>query len=272
MMKTRKYFVYVVVGLIGLFGGRCSCNNKSPTASVDSPTGTLAAKLKVGEIGSLGKRTAINLAEGYMQLTATGQTPRLDSFPLTGGSLALVDRYVANLAVGSWQMKAWSKDVNGVVIHSDSSSFVISNNDTTYDTLDLAANFSNLVLNFPKSDSTTIYQVWENGRVIVNDTIAKGSLTGPLSRTFDYLPASVAGTSDTITVKIFGDFVQTNVLLWDGQAVFNVVSGVNVTQVMHLTWRGPAIGDVDMVIKFQAAGKVTITVAPDPRPNSTTTP
>jgi hypothetical protein len=271
-MKTRKFLVYVVVGLIGLFGGRCSCNNKSPTATVDSPTGTLAAKLKVGEIGSLGKRAAINLAEGYMQLTATGQTPRLDSFPLTGGSLTLVDRYVANLAVGSWQIKAWSKDVHGIVIHSDSSSFVISNNDTTFDTLDLAANFSNLVLNFPHSDSSTIYQGWVNGQMIFNDTIVKGSMVGPLSKTFDYLPASLAGTNDTIKIKIFGDFVKQNVLLWDGQAVFNVVSGVTVTQAMRMAWEGPAIGDGDITIKFGPEGTVTITIAPDPRPNSTTTP
>jgi hypothetical protein len=275
MMKN--FFLYITIAVFAIFGGRCSCDKSNP-AAVNSQSGTLDAKIMIGNVGSLGKQTAINktakisLMKGYVQLSFPGETSIYDTFNLSGNSLIQIDRIFHNLKAGSWKIKASSKDSNGVVIHSDSSSFLIKDNDTTYDTLVLAAKYSNLVLNFPHSDSAKVYQVSYNGIMIINDTITKGSMVGLLSLSYNYLPASPAGTSDTIVVNILGDFIQQNILLWNGQGVFNVVSGISFTQAMDLQWYGPAYGDVNSTVKFGEIATVTVTVTPSPRPNTSSTP
>jgi hypothetical protein len=264
----RRFLLYAFVAAVGLFGGRCSCDNT--VSSVDEPTGSVHAKVFVDRIGSLAKAQAISLIKAYLEISAEGEATLKDSFDLSGSGQQTVDRIFADIKVKTWQAKAWTKDQNGTIIHLDSTTFAVVENDTIDANLNLSARYSMLVAKFyPISDSSKSAEVWVNGTLVADSTFGKNAPFDTLRLYFDYLPASPSpGTAATIIMNVRGDWVDPDTLLWTGQDVINVISGQDINRTINLSWVGPQVGGVDMTVVIGKVGTVMVDGVVQPRPNT----
>ncbi len=267
----RNILLYCLIGAIGVIYSSCSCS-KSPTASNGAGYGSVAALINVGPVGSLAKAANIQLREGYLQLSATGQGTRSDSFPLSGNAQVQINKIYADLRVTAtpWNVKAWSVDVNGKVIHSDSTTCTVIENDTVNVTLNLPSKYSQLPVRiFPVSDSMTEVKITVNGVKVADSVFAKNSGFDTLKLAYDYLAASPSGTLNTILIQAYGDWITQDTLLWSGQDTVTVVSGANIGRLIQLLWVGPKIGGVSISIIYGAIGTVSVDGIVNPRPKPT---
>ncbi len=265
----KKTIIYGVVAIAGLLGIGCS-HKSNPAASAGTRFGSADAVVIVGPVGSLAKTEAIDLSKGYLRLSAAGETTRLDSFTLSGNAQADHEKIFSDLKVKSWQAKAWTVDVKGTVIHSDSVNFTVLENDTVAVTLTLAAKYSQMSGQiYPISDSASECVVWVNGSKVIDTAFGKNSSIDTLKLSYDYLAASVApGTPDTVVMNVFGDWIDRDTLLWTGHGIVSVVSGVDTSVTIPLAWVGPKIGGADVDLVFGKIGTVTVNGEVQPRPNS----
>jgi hypothetical protein len=238
---------------------------------VTEPTGSVHARVFIDRIGSLAKSQAISLTKAYLEISATGEAALLDSFSLSGVGQQTVGRIFSDIKVKTWQAKAWTKDQNGTVIHLDSITFAVVENDTVDASLSLLARYSMLEAKFfPISDSATSAKVIVNGVVVADSVFGKNAPFDTLRLFFDYLPASLSpGTPATIRLDVRGNWVDPDTLLWTGQKVINVISGVDVNDAINLTWVGPQVGGVDMTVIIGRVATVMVNGVVQPRPNTT---
>ena len=244
---------------------------QNPVALEKNPTGTVSAKTFIGSVGSFAKIQAINLTKIYLELTAVGETTLRDSFNLTGSGSQTVERIFSDIKVKTWTAKAWTVDQKGRVIHSDSITFAVVENDTVNANLNLAARYSMMEAKFyPISDSATSAKIIVNGIVVADSVFGKNASFDTLRLFFDYLSASPSpGTSSTIRLDVRGNWVDPDTLLWTGQKVINVISGVDVNDAINLTWVGPQVGGVDMTVIIGRIATVVVNGVVQPRPNTT---
>lgn len=264
----KKAFLYLLLVTPILLGIRCSCDNSVSSAS--ESTGSVRAKVFVDRIGSLAKTSAITLVKAYLELSATGEVTLKDSFDISGISQQTVSKIFPDIKVKTWQAKAWTKDQAGVVIHMDSTTFAVVENDTIDANLNLSAKYSMLVAKFyPISDSSKSAEVWVNGVMVADSVFGKNAPFDTLRLYFDYLPASPSpGTAATISLKVRGDWVDPDTLLWTGQDIVNVISGQDISKTINLAWVGPQVGGVDMTVVIGKVGTVLVDGVVQPRPNS----
>jgi hypothetical protein len=254
---VKKFFLFFVVAVIGLLGGRCSCD-KGPTASNGLSTGAVEARVDFGTVGSLGKTQVITLVKGYLQLSSVGEPTRNDSCNLTGNSQIQVGKIFSDLKVKTWQLKAWSVDSKGVVIHSDSTTYTVIENDTGIVSLSLAAKCAQMPVQiYPLSDSVKRAVVIVNGAKVIDTIFGKNSGIDTLKLGYDYLLASSAGIVNTISMKLYGDWIDQDTLLWTGQDTVLVKSGIDISKIVPLLWVGPKIGGLDITNIFGKIGTVT---------------
>jgi hypothetical protein len=264
----KNFFLYVTIAAFAMFG-RCSCDKNNPAASTDSPTGAIEAKVIIWNVGSLNKTKAISLVKGYLQLSSAGENVRLDSFALAGNSQITIDKIFSDLKVKTWSAKAWSIDSKGMVIHSDSTTFTVIENDTVDVPLSLSAKYEQMPMYIhPISDSAKRVVVAVNGVNVIDTTFGKNSGIDTLKLNYDYLLASPGGTVNSISMKIYGDWIDSDTLLWTGQDTVLVKSGVDIKKVIPLAWVGPQIGGVDISIIFGFIGTTSVYGTVQPRPNS----
>jgi hypothetical protein len=268
---VRNLLLYCLIGAIGVVYSSCSCQ-KSPTASSGAEYGAVEAMINVGPVGSLEKAANIQLREGYLQLATAGETTRLDSFSLSSNVQVQVSKTYSDLRVTTtpWNIKAWSVDVNGKVIHSDSTTCTIIENDTVKVTLNLPAKYSQLPVRvFPVSDSMTEVKITVNGVKVADSVFAKNSGFDTLKMSYDYLQASPSGILNTILIQAYGDWITQDTLLWSGQDTVTVISGANISRLIQMLWVGPKIGGVNVAIIYGAVGTVSVDGIVNPRPKPT---
>jgi len=264
----KKLFLFTFIALVGLFGGRCSCND--PVSSSGEKTGAVSALIVVEKIGGLAKAQAINLAKAYVEISAEGETTLKDSFDLSGSEEQTKKKIFSDIKVKQWKAKAWTKDQIGTVIHSDSVNFTVRENDTVDVSLNLSAKFSMLTATYaPISDSATSCELWVNGVKVADSIFGQNSGLSQVRLNFDYLPASPSpGTPATVEMKIYGKWAGESALLWTGSMVINVISSQDINQTVSLAWVGPQVGGVDIEIVIGRIGTVTAEGNVQPRPNT----
>ncbi|MDD4902386.1 MAG: hypothetical protein PHE24_04580 [Patescibacteria group bacterium] len=268
----NKLLSFVLLAAIGVFYNSCSCG-KGPTASVAEPTGAISAKIFIGPVGFLAKTqagTAINLTKAYLEIMSGADTLK-DSFDLTGSAQQSKEKIFGDIHVKTWKAKAWTIDQNKKIIHADSTTFAVVENDTVGVNLNLSANYSMFVAKiFPISDSATSVEVYVNGVLVADSVFGKNASFDTLRSYFDYLPASpTPGTSATIKINVRGDWVDADTLLWTGQKVINVISGVDLNESINLAWVGPQVGGVDITVIIGKVATVIVDGVVQPRPNTT---
>lgn len=266
---NNKIFLCFLIAAPVFFGVRCSCGD-NPAASKPEPTGAVYAKVLVGEVGSLAKARAINLAKLYLEISAIGEATLKDSFGLSGSGQQTMERIFSDIKVKTWQAKAWTVDQAGKVIHSDSMTFAVVENDTVDANLNLPAKYSMMVAKFfPISDSATSAKVIVNGVAVADSVFGKNAPFDTLRLFFDYLPASPSpGTPAAIRLDVRGNWVDPDTLLWTGQKTINIISGADINEAINLAWVGPQVGGVDMTVIIGRVAVVIVNGVVQPRPNT----
>jgi hypothetical protein len=267
-VKVKKIYF---IALLAIF---LNCSHHSSPVSVNTATGAVDVKVFIGPVGMLSKAqtsiSGISLAKEYLQLSAVGEPTRLDSFTFSGHSQIELEKIFSDLRVKTWMLKAWTIDALSNVIHSDSSAFTVVENDTVVDSLYLSAKYSEMSAKiYPVSDSAKKCQITVNGALVIDTAFGKNSGIDTLRVMYDYLLASLTpGSSNTVSIKIYGDWIDQDTLLWSGSSTFNVISGVDASIVIPLTWVGPKYGGGDLILVFGRIGTVTVNGVVQPRPNS----
>ncbi len=263
----------LIVSFLALLAG-CSKNN--PVSEEATLTGSVNATVyleKVGSLGkarALGKTSAISLSKGYLLISADGENDLLDSMDLSGSSQQNMNKIFSDIKVKLWKAVAWTVDQNDSIIHKDSTTFTIVENDTVDVNLNLSAKYSMFEARiFPISDSAKNAEVLVNGELVVDSTFGKSSSLDTVKMFFDYLPASPSpGTSVTIKMNIRGDWIDADTLLWTGEKTFDVISGSDLNETIVLNWVGPEVGGADISVVIGKVGTVVVDGEIQPRPNS----
>lgn len=183
--------------------------------------------VKVGGVGTLGKRADITFARLLVTLSSSGEPTLRDTFSLSGNGQATVTRIYDNLAASkSWTLSASSFDLRDSLIHSGSSNFVPVAGLTTDLSVSLDPRFAMLkAIFFPIPDSVTRCQLQVDSVTRGDSLFPNQSMLGDTMQLgYDYV---TTGRSHSIRLNAFGDSAGGHRLLYRADTAINVLSGVN---------------------------------------------
>jgi uncharacterized protein (TIGR02145 family) len=254
-----------IAGAMAFLIASCNYNNVMIEPTVPEVTGYAQVCVKIGRVGALAKKLAIELDTLFITLSAEGETSVNDKFPISGNTQQTVIKNYTDLAsLKTWTLTAVAKDVNGEVTHTGQTSFEVPKNDSIQITLNLPALYSMLRANFsPIRDSVTACSLSVDGMRLAGAVFtAQSKLGQTVALDYDYLDASPApGVPHTVRMDVYGVMWGDNVLLYSGERAINVISGVNASYTITLAWVGPAApspGDAVMTVILGTVGTVTI--------------
>lgn len=232
MFQVKQFFFVSLIALI------ISCEY-SPTTDNLTATGSVDVKISLGRIGYLQKSQNSNAAELkalIVSLTAIEEVAIIDTIALSGASQVDLIKSYNNLPPKQWTLNAISFDQSGTTIHSGSTTFIITVNDTTAVTLKLDAAFSKLKLHlFPVPDSAKYVKISLNNDVIIDSTTVTRSDTAKFL--YNYIPV---GDKKEIKCDIYGTWYGiTNALLYTGKTIVEPKSGIDQFYKMVLVFVGP---------------------------------
>jgi len=251
--------LFVGLLLSGFFLFSCS---KSPNNPVDrSDPGSANITVEVGKVGVLGKIRNIELSKLYISLTAPGEIPIYDTINLSGNGQQTISKTYSDLAslLKTWTLLAESRDVDGVVIHSGSTQFIVPARNTISVALNLDAKYSMLKANFfPIRDSVTRCELLVDGSKVDDSSFAKQALLGDTVRlSNNYL---TTGISQRVKLDVYGIMWGFDTLLYTGDTAITPLPGINASYTITLRWVGPGPlpGGASMTVVLGAIGTVVI--------------
>ena len=254
----RKTFAGTVLCAVFLLS--CSENPHIPLAYGDP--GSANVIVSVGKVGALGKIRNIELRTLYISLSAPGETTVRDTFPLSGNGEITISKTYSNLAslLKTWTLTAESRDVDGVVIHSGDTSFIVPARSSIPVFLSLDARYAMLKANFfPIRDSVTRCEVLVDGVKEDDSSFAKQALVGDTVKlSYNYLRTRV---SQRVKLDVYGTMWGFDTLLYTGDTLVNPLPAANVTYSIALRWVGPAApppGSATMTVVLGAVGTTTV--------------
>ncbi|GEM_PF-5724502 len=253
------FLALIVFGMAAIFSA-CMKTEKNPTSIQAESTGSAQVMIRTGKIGALAKGSSIELSILEVTLTAMGEPPITDSFPMSGSGTANFLHTFSELAsLKTWTLTAVSKDLAGKVIHSGSTTFIPLPRKTVDVSLSLNANYSMLRANFfPLRDSTTRVQLLVNHEKVRDSLFAKQSKVGDtLSLFLDYLKTG----ANEIEMDVFGDAWGFDTLLYTDTKTLDIIAGKDTSYSFSLKWvgpRNPPPGQASMAVTLGAVGTVTV--------------
>ena len=261
-MKFRQMLLVLSCIVAGM-----SCSSKNPVQSTSDQSGVAVLTVKLGAVGSLAKKTAINLDTLTIILSAPDEISRIDKVAITGSGQQIISKTYDHLAsiVKTWTASAFTKDDHGIVIHSGLKDFIVPGRDTVDVSLDLRANYSMLTANiFPIRDSVTRCELMVDATKRGDSAFVKQTLLGDTIRlTYDYLSASDSGISHKISINVYGVMWGFDTLLYKADTSILIKSGENKKFAISLKWQGPSApppGGATMTITVGAVGSQTVNV------------
>lgn len=238
-----------------------SCSNTINAPVTRNEPGAANVSLHIGQISTLGKNRTITLSKLYVALSATGETTQYDTFALSGNNEQTFNKTYNNLAsLVTWTLTAESRDVDGIVIHSGLTHFIVTAQNVIPVSLNLSAKYSMLKANFfPIKDSVTRCELLINGVKVDDSSFAKQSHLGDTVKlSYNYLDT---GAAQRVRLKVYGTMWGFDTLLYSGDTAITPVHGANGNYNMTLKWVGPALqpsGQASMSVVLGAVGTVTL--------------
>lgn len=216
-----------------------SCDNL--TDKDEGQTGKLNLCLSLGKIGRT-IQNRLTMSKVTIALTAEGEEEIIYETPITSTSQTVVLKEFFDLAANKeWSIDVQSIDINGIVIHSASDTFILSPDEILDLNLSLASKYSVLYSTFgPIKDSVNKCEVVIDDKVVKDSTFEEQILVGEdVSMSYDYLSASVVGNEHKIALNVYGQMWGETYLLYTGDTLLTVVSGEKVNCNLNLNWVGP---------------------------------
>jgi hypothetical protein len=223
--------------------------------------GSAAISIKVGEVGTLAKKTNINLSKLYVVLSAVGETSIYDTFSLSGGgSATIVKTYDSLTSLKTWTLSAKSLDDEDSVVHQGSTDFLVKPNKTEKVNLTLLSKYSMLKANFfPIRDSVTRCELLVADVKVDEASFAKQARVGDTIRlAYDYL---AVGVTQKITMNAYGKMWGVDTLLYSNDTLITPIAGVDMSAKIGLHWVGKIkapSGQASMTVALRLGGKIVI--------------
>lgn len=223
------------------------CSNLSPNSQLASPSNDVnqpaSANIAItlDPVATLSKRQAISLKQFVLTLTSPGEDTLRDTTTVTDLAGSTVQKTFNNLmAPRTWTLKAVSFDKSDSIIHSGTTNFTTIPADTVDVTLSLAARFSMLRVSFNGvHDTIAKLSVSIDGATKADTTLSITAGPDTVVLSYDYLSATTAGTSHTISLKASGTSAGATKVLLSADTTLTVVSGENKVHAIKLRWVGP---------------------------------
>ena len=248
------------LALFNCFDGQSSGSSNN-LVDQEVPTGIVDLTIKLGKVGSLSKSISdINLTDLIVEITAQDQDTILDTFAVSGNDeiIASLGSYELESFV-DWTISVTTVDEQGETIHAG---FTTVNLDFTQELavqLDLYSNFSMTKLNlYPVPDSATAVEFLIDGGLVADTVFSVQTIVGDtVTLEYDYL-----FTNDTsaVQVNVRGIMWGVDTLLYTGDLVLSIPSGVDTTFILPLSWVGPDVptGMAALTVVIGNVGTATI--------------
>ena len=254
-MHINKLSSLILLTTIILVQG-CSTWTEPPETTT---LGEVDLSIHLSNVGSLSKAAVINLENLYIELIS-GTTVIRDTVSISGNSQIIVNKTYTDLVDGAWSISAKTRDVNSMVIHSDSTTFSVIPANTVDVSLSLSSKYSMLTANFVGiADSVSRCELLVDAAMVADSSFpAQSAIGSTLTLGYDYLTTSV---SHNIKLDAYGDMWGTEYLLYTGDTTITVAAGEDSTYSINLDWVGPdeaPSGSVALEITIGPVGTVTV--------------
>jgi len=233
-MLVNRITGLIVVAILMLVYG-CSKTATEPPSTTN--LGDVNLNILLNNVGSLSKTATIDLENLYIELS-NGTTTILDTVAVSGNTQVIVNNSYTELVEGAWSVIAESRDVNDIIIHSDSTTFTVIPANSVDVSLSLTSKYSMIIANFVGiADSVSRCELLVDAALVADSSFAAQSAVGStLSLNYDYLST---GVEHTIKLDAYGDMWGTEHLLYTGDTTVTVVAGVDNSYAINLDWIGP---------------------------------
>jgi hypothetical protein len=260
-MRFKSAFLFGLVLLL------MSCSTGPLSPDTNKEYGSAKVNVQVGKIGHLQKIAEIVLSNLYIVLSAPGEQLVKDTIALTTNGETSFQKTYDNLAsLKTWTLSAVSTEDKGNAVHYGTTTFNVEPRHTTPVNLNLNARFSMLTANlYPIRDSVTRCVLLVDGIQVDDSSFIKQTMLGDTIKLFyNYLDTGVARH---IEMKVYGTMWSDDTLLYIGDTLITVRSGVDQHYDVKLYWVGPDIppaGQATMNMTLGRVGTVTVNGYIDP--------
>lgn len=256
-MKKNISFILIAIILMLV---HVSCYDIND--SVPKENGSTRINIVVGKVGST--RTPIIMSSLFVSLNADGEEEITDTFNLSGTGQTTINTFYSSMAsLKEWTLTAVAVDVDGKIIHSGSTMFIVHPQQTEDVKISLAANYSMLVPNiYPIRDSVNRCEVIIDTMIVRDSSFTKQSIIGDtVELAYNYMSASENGISHVIKLNVYGEMWGIDTLLYTGETRITVISGQDTSYSLLLQWVGPNTppdGQATISVILGSVGTVTI--------------
>ncbi len=255
-MQNTRASILAMGAILMLVQG---CNNSTEPLAITT-LGEVNLSIHLSNVGSLSKAATIDLENLYIELNNGVATVR-DTVAVSGNSQTIVSNSYTDLVEGSWSVKAESRDVNDIVIHSDSTTFTVVPTNTVDVSLSLTSKYSMLVANFVGiADSVSRCELLVDAALVADSSFeAQSGVGSTLSLSYDYLST---GVEHNIKLDAYGDMWGAEYLLYTGDTTVTVIAGADNNYTINLVWVGPnevPLGTAAVEITIGPTGTQTVT-------------
>ncbi|MBN1758672.1 MAG: hypothetical protein JW863_10160 [Chitinispirillaceae bacterium] len=241
-----QLFLLLVITAILLLSGCTGSELTGQQESVVSGGGAATIDIRVGKVGVLAKRTAIEMEYLIIKIIRASDDSVIitDTSDLSGHGETAVSKTFTDLsAPETYTLAATAIDEEGKEIHSGSTDFATIPADTVDVSLDLDARYSMLLVSFNEiPDSVNAVSLGIEDVATLDSSFTFGSRNS-ISLTYDYLAANINGIEYDISLRARGSFYGTDTVLYAADTTVVARSGLDTSYQIVLKWVGPDIPD-----------------------------
>lgn len=246
-----------------LLSGCTGSEIAAPQTTTTSGTGTARIDVRVGKVGVLAKKAAIEMELCIMKISVSSNDSVIiiDTSDLSGHGENIVGKTFSDLsAPKSYTLDVITVDHGGKAIHSGSVNFTTIPADTVDVSLDLNARYSMLRVSFntiPDSVDAVSLEIDEDESL---DSLFSAGELDTVTLEYDYLAADREGIEYNVSLKASGSFYGTDTVLYAGNTTIVAVSGIDTGYQVTMQWVGPGMpeGATEMTVTIGSVGTTTI--------------
>lgn len=261
---TTLYPVFPMMTAVILVLAGCAGNGINDTTGHEKIySGTVKVSVHLGRIGTLAKRSVIEMEKLIIQITdkKTDSVVASDTSGISGNEETTVEKTFPDLcAPDTFKLSIKSVDTNGEIIHNGSKEFFTSPGDTVNLSLDLDAQYSMLRVSFndiPDSVDKVVLMIDDVDTL--DSSFTSGSRESIVFQ-YDYLEADEDGIEYDLSLKAGGSFYGNDTVLYAADTSIVAQSGVDTGFQVILKWVGPDIpcGAAELTVTIGTVGRTLI--------------
>lgn len=242
-----------------------SCSKDDGISVDDLGKSTLELQVRTLPVGALSSAPSSKPLEMIVTLEAEDGTVISDTFSVSSGAASTQACSFNSLAGDKdWSLTVVTKDLEeDITIHQKDTTIYIPPADTAKVSLSLEAMYSLLECSiYPIPDSVTRCEMQVDAYTLFDTLFEKGALVGDTINSPEfYITATPEGDKHNIELNVYGDMWGKEELLYTGDSLITVFSGLDSTIAIILNWVGPDIapdGAATITVSLGSIGSINL--------------